>query len=111
MRLCRCGVIVEDRCSKCQKQTAKKTADRGYDNRWRTLSERYRANWPLCQVCEANERIVPASQVHHIVKVTDAPELRLDPDNLLSVCEKCHVWIEDKPEEARKIKQNARDDC
>lgn len=31
---------------------------------------------------------------HHIVKVKDAPHLRLNEDNLLNVCETCHVTLD-----------------
>lgn len=109
-RLCRCGQVVEDRCPRCDQKTGgTTTAERGYGSDWRKLSERYRAAYPLCQVCEWKERTRPATQVHHIVKVIEAQELRMEWSNLLGVCEECHGWIEDKPEIAREIKSHAGD--
>lgn len=111
MRLCRCGAVVEDRCDRCYRrpEPSGTTAERGYDNRWRRLSERYRAEFPLCQVCESKAIVTPAKQVHHIVKIGDNEDLRLNWDNLLAVCVDCHKWIEDRPIEARRIKDSARD--
>lgn len=35
-------------------------------------------------------RIGRAVCVHHIIELTDKPELGLDPDNLISLCGRCH---------------------
>lgn len=113
MKLCRCGAIVDERCSRCDAASGdgRTTAERGYDRQWRVLSERYRANHPVCQVCEwfyvrfGKLPIRAAEQVHHIVKVRDAPQLRLDQDNLLAVCQECHEWAESRGPQAREIKR------
>lgn len=90
MRLCRCGAIVKGRCSTCSKPRQSKTAERGYDNRWTELSKRKRASDPLCERCLDNGKVTAASEVHHIRKIADRPDLRLDWDNLMSVCHECH---------------------
>ena len=105
-RLCRCGAIVKGRCPKCQPQTTeKKTAERGYGNDWRVASERYRRREPLCQVCLHHGRTTPATEVHHIQKIRDAPELRLKTSNMLSVCEDCHAVVEQDKGLARRAKR------
>lgn len=94
-RVCRCGDIVEDKCPKCQPRPKQgKTAERGYDNRWRVLSERKRAVDPLCERCLDEGRTRPARHVHHIQPIATHPELRLVWDNLMSVCIKCHEELE-----------------
>jgi 5-methylcytosine-specific restriction protein A len=45
---------------------------------------------PLCSDCLKVKRVVPATDVHHIAKVADAPDKRLDLDNLMSLCHSCH---------------------
>lgn len=108
MRLCRCGEIVSGRCKKCApKQVRKSTADRGYGQDWRTLSERYRAEHPLCEVCDLEGRTTATAHCHHIIKIADAPDLRLEWTNLLSVCELCHERVEVNIELARKAKQRS----
>jgi 5-methylcytosine-specific restriction endonuclease McrA len=94
MRLCRCGAIVKSRCSRCDAQTGGTTAERGYDNRWRELSERKRKVDPLCEQCDAEGRTTAASEVHHIRSIRLAPQLRLEWSNLMSVCADCHKRIE-----------------
>lgn len=36
----------------------------------------------------------PATQLHHIAKIRDAPHLRLRTENTLAVCEACHKEVE-----------------
>jgi 5-methylcytosine-specific restriction protein A len=62
----------------------------GYDRAW----QRFRA-WmlhvrPLCQDCAATGLTVAASEVHHVAKIRDRPDLRLDPTNVMCLCEACH---------------------
>lgn len=99
MRLCRCGRITKKGlCEKCKPPAAQQirgtTAERGYDNKWRTLSERAREEEPLCVVHEARGIVRPAHHRHHIEKIRDAPDKRLDWDNTISVCKDCHKQIE-----------------
>lgn len=107
MRLCRCGSIVDGKCAKCQPapQHNKTTKERGYGSDWQRFSLAYRKEFPLCQVCLMEERIEPSRHTHHIVKIVDAPELRLDRSNVLSVCEACHERVERDIELARKAKR------
>lgn len=95
-KLCRCGAIVDKRCHRCQPShnSGLSAAERGYDHAWRKLSESKRANDPLCEHCLRHGRTTPASEVHHIIPITTAPRLRLDYDNLMSVCHPCHKLLE-----------------
>ena len=97
MRLCRCGAIVRGVCDVCSKGVTvgqRTTAERGYDHRWRLLSERKRTESPLCEVCQKDGMVTPATEVHHIVPIARAPQLRLVWSNLVSVCKACHEKIE-----------------
>jgi 5-methylcytosine-specific restriction protein A len=71
------------------------TAERGYGTDWRRLREvALRRDFHLCQRClETKNRPTPATEVHHIVGIDIAPELRLDIDNTLSLCGPCHKLI------------------
>jgi 5-methylcytosine-specific restriction protein A len=74
-----------DACPQCNN-----TASRGYDHRWRKLSEDYRIRNPLCEDCDAKGRTTAASEVHHIVPISQDPSKRLDVNNLVSLCKLCH---------------------
>lgn len=39
-----------------------------------------------CQICETS----PARVIHHLNSVIVFPEMSLDPDNLITVCDECH---------------------
>jgi len=73
------------KCNQCGKTSA-----RGYDHRWRRLSERYRTIHPLCEDCDKDGLTMAAEEVHHIVPICEAPHLRLDVKNLVALCKKCH---------------------
>jgi 5-methylcytosine-specific restriction protein A len=99
-KLCRCGAVREDRqgsvCPQCKagaKHKSRNTAQHGYDHAWRLLSERFRKENPLCQMCWKRGIATPADDVHHIVPIDDAPWLRLVMSNLMSVCNECHKGI------------------
>ena len=49
----------------------------------------------LCVDCLKEQRITPAELVHHIIELTpdnvSDPQVALWPDNLVSLCRKCHA--------------------
>jgi len=104
-RVCECGKIVKGDCEDCSKKKSVDPPDRaspserGYDHRWRKLSERFRRDYPLCYMCRMRGKITPAMDVHHIKSVRTHPELRLEWDNLMSLCRPCHREIEECQDE------------
>ncbi len=100
-KVCRCGAIVEDRCPKCDRPAPhqKTTAERGYGNDWRKLSEYKRTADPLCEECLKSDKVVEARHVHHIKPIKNHPHLRLHWDNLISVCIECHERLEAEQEQ------------
>ena len=80
-RMCtRCGYVVEAR-HRCGT-----TKERGYDSAYRRYRLWFlRAN-PLCTDCGKS-----ANEVHHVRKISVAPELRLVPGNCMALCKSCHV--------------------
>ncbi len=59
-------------------------------SRWRKLSRDYRAQHPLCERCEKENKIVPVSLVHHKQPIADGGD-PFDWDNLESICRSCHA--------------------
>lgn len=62
---------------------------------WRKCRESYLASvGSLCERCLAKGLIVPATQVHHKIKLTpenmDDPAITLNHDNLEALCMDCH---------------------
>ena len=45
---------------------------------------------PLCRMCKQIGTLTSAEVVDHIVPVNEAPERAFDPDNLQSLCKRCH---------------------
>lgn len=66
-------------------------ARRGYDSTWWKVRRAFLSQHPLCEDCQAAGRVRTADQVHHVKKVADRPDLRLDPSNLMSLCRSCHA--------------------
>lgn len=63
---------------------------RGYDYDWRVFRDAYLKANPLCVDCLTTNRPEPATELHHIVKLRDAPERKLDRSNVMSLCGTCH---------------------
>lgn len=63
-------------------------AERGYDAAWRKVRRLKLYQDPCCEDCLP--RITPAVDVHHVRKISDAPQLRLVMGNLMSLCKACH---------------------
>lgn len=109
-RACRwpgCPEIVRGKESYCEKHRtqARRETDRlldkrrgsarrrGYDARWERFREWFlqRPGKQYCHRClELEGEFAKAEIVHHIIPVSERPDLRLVPDNCLPLCHKCH---------------------
>jgi 5-methylcytosine-specific restriction protein A len=76
-------------------QTRGTNKQRGYSTDWNKLRNAYIQEHPICERCEAKGHITEAKEVHHIepFQGIDDP-LRMDPNNLFSVCPSCHRKLE-----------------
>ena len=56
-------------------------------SRWQKIRKLKLAESPICEVCKNRF----ATQVHHLEKARDNPQLRYDMNNLQSICLWCHA--------------------
>ncbi len=63
---------------------------RGYDHQWRKFALAYLDERPLCIDCEAEGQVRPATEVHHIQKLRDRPDLKYELSNLAGLCSDHH---------------------
>lgn len=63
---------------------------RGYDYAWQKLRKLKLRTDPLCESCKPQGRVSLALEVDHKIRISERPDLRLDWDNLQSLCETCH---------------------
>lgn len=64
--------------------------------KWRNLRNSYIKKHPLCEICLAKGKIVPAEDVHHNYSFQNYQgdemiEAAYDPNNLVSLCKQCHA--------------------
>lgn len=65
--------------------------------RWLKLRRDILSQNPICQRCQADNRVTAATEVHHIRPVEEAVTLSekrqrmYDPTNLRALCHDCHV--------------------
>lgn len=57
---------------------------------WRHYRLAYLRSHPLCVDCKQQGRVTPATDVHHIVKRSDDPELAFQDENCMALCHSCH---------------------
>lgn len=49
-----------------------------------------------CRKCKRYGKTTAASMVHHIYPLDTNPSLKLNSDNLISLCNKCHEQMHDR---------------
>lgn len=69
----------------------KNSYQRGYDKTWAKVRKAKLMETPLCEDCLASGRTTMATEAHHLEKIKDRPDLRLDIGNLMSLCKPCHA--------------------
>jgi 5-methylcytosine-specific restriction protein A len=57
---------------------------------WRKLRAVKLRMKPICEECYRQRRLTPATIVDHIQDIATRPDLRLDMENLQSICIFCH---------------------
>lgn len=69
---------------------------------WKKSRKDHLKNNPLCECCLEHNKVSPGEHVHHIIPYlsgrTEEIRLRLltDPNNLITLCKKCHYAIHEK---------------
>ena len=68
-------------------------AEEGRSSQWAALEKKHLAEHPTCAACGGKEHLA----VHHIRPFHLFPELELDPENLITLCEgstcNCHLFF------------------
>jgi 5-methylcytosine-specific restriction protein A len=59
-----------------------------YGRQWERLRTAFLSKHPLCRMCQEAGRLVPATEVHHIVPLADGGTD--DEANLMPLCKPCH---------------------
>ena len=72
-------------------QIKKKTNPFYSTNAWSKLSRQFKINNPLCVMCESRGIVRVVKYVDHKIPILIDYELRLDVNNLQSLCAKCHA--------------------
>ncbi len=74
--------------------------------RWQRLREMIRSKAPLCADpygTHAREgRIIPATEMHHIVPIAQDPSLAFTMSNIQPLCRDCHERLEPKTWKGRE---------
>jgi 5-methylcytosine-specific restriction enzyme A len=58
--------------------------------RWRKFRASYLRAHPLCADCESAGIVVIATDVHHVIKRSDRPDLAFEAANCRALCHSCH---------------------
>lgn len=56
---------------------------------WRKRSHQYRSEHPLCEQCETENLITPATVTDHIIPINQGGN-KFESSNLKALCAKCH---------------------
>ena len=80
---------------------------------WRRLRKARLIEHPLCERCLEKDIITPATEVHHVIPISqagsklEAMDIAFDSNNLMSLCRKCHeeIHANDHREQWKQKKQ------
>lgn len=103
-RIPHCPILVSDHSGFCDDHGRErrmdydarrgKTAERGYDETWRHTRDAKLRQDPYCELQIRCQPRTPAEEVHHVIPISQRPELRLVMSNLQSTCKSCHSALE-----------------
>jgi 5-methylcytosine-specific restriction endonuclease McrA len=71
---------------------------------WKNMSYQYRLNNPCCEHCLKRGIIKQANVVDHVQEIRFHWDLRLDTNNLQSLCHSCHNTKTEKERKKREMK-------
>ncbi|WP_448680005.1 HNH endonuclease [Pseudomonas nicosulfuronedens] len=71
-------------------RSGKNANERGYTYQWQQARERYFAKHPLCVHCQANGKVVVATDLDHKVPHRGNESLFWDESNWQGLCKSCH---------------------
>ena len=86
-----CPNLVDAGVSYCPAHRPKRQNRAHYNREWEKISKHFLQKHPLCMECEKNNRLTPATEVHHIIPVADGGTNSYD--NLAALCKSCHSRI------------------
>ncbi|PIE71622.1 MAG: HNH endonuclease [Deltaproteobacteria bacterium] len=84
-------------------QASKETVPFYSTSQWQKLRRWYRKRHPFCELCLIDGLTVPAELVDHIVEIKDGGS-KTDPENLQSLCRRCHAIKTSKERRKRGVK-------
>lgn len=98
----------QDRYRRYDKQREGRSDRKLYNsNSWDIVREQVKQrDFEVCRLCLDNNEKKDMELVHHIVEVREDERLSLNPDNLISVCDKCHKLIHREYEKNNESKKN-----
>ena len=93
---CRGFAVIGGYCEQHQSKIRQKDKDRGsahkrgYGAKWNTARLIFLDTHPLCCKCEANDRVVAANVVDHVIPHKGNQKLFWDQKNWQALCKPCH---------------------
>lgn len=116
-KYCSCGRLIDvnskcDRCSKDRHREYNKRRDKIKDSfyrskSWIKLRDYIRVrDKGLCLMCLDSDEINEMRVVHHIEPYEDSEELRLDENNLICLCQRCHELVHEEYKANKKPMQD-----
>lgn len=81
---CPALAVERGRCAQHRRVNTRSSAALGYGYGWQQKRARFLREHPICEEC----RVVPATEVHHLLPKRDGGSD--DPMNLSALCVRCH---------------------
>jgi len=83
-----CDAHARQEARRCEQQQRDPATAKRYGHSWQVIRTAYLSAHPLCEMCLAAGKCVPAVLVHHRVPLADGGDN--SEGNLQSLCQLCH---------------------
>jgi 5-methylcytosine-specific restriction protein A len=64
---------------------------KSYSRTWKRIRDRYIKEHPLCEMCQKEDKLTLAEEVHHVVPLSKGGTHATE--NLMALCTRCHSAI------------------
>ena len=86
-----CEGHVKEESKRYERYQRDPAAKKRYGRTWKRIRDRYIKEHPLCEICQKEDKLTLAEEVHHVVPLSKGGTHA--EENLMALCTRCHSTI------------------
>ena len=89
-----CDTHAKQEAKRYTKYDRDSNTNKRYGRTWKQIRAAFLSAHPLCEICNHDGRLTPATVAHHKIKITDGGTN--DWNNMMVLCQECHSRLHAK---------------